>query len=305
MRLTRTLLLFALVLFAAGAQAQGYVFKVLATKGSPQYKDAGQWKPLTNGVKLQAGSQIKVNSSGYVGLIHVTGKTMQVKTPGSHNVDQLSAKISGGGEGFTSQYVNYMADKVSGTGTANTRYDVTGSVHRGDDDATGIWLVASRDFSVRTQPTDLVWNAESEEGTVYEVLLTDLGEQPLYRKETNQTSASIDLSKVDFSQVMGGVCLLSVNAKTGGYTSGRYKVHVLRGDEAKQLDGDLAKMGEELDAESALDQLVYASYYEDKGLVLDAMNSYRNAMEMEPEVDFFRDAYKNFLYRNGIPADGI
>jgi hypothetical protein len=46
--------------------------------------------------------------------------------------------------------------------------------------------------------------------------------------------------------------------------------------------------------------LVYASFFEENGLLLDAMTKYEEAIKMSPEVDDFKELYNGFLIKNNL-----
>ena len=53
---------------------------------------------------------------------------------------------------------------------------------------------------------------------------------------------------------------------------------------------------------TSINNLILAEYYEEKGLVLDAITSYEGAVRMSPDVEYFQEAYDEFLIRNRLKS---
>ena len=53
-------------------------------------------------------------------------------------------------------------------------------------------------------------------------------------------------------------------------------------------------------ADSPLNKIIYASFYEENGLILDALTKYEEAIKMSPEIQDFQELYENFLIKNGL-----
>ena len=85
----------ATVIFGS-ATAQDYAFKVLINKGQNQIKSGNNWLPIKVGASLQSADELKISPNGYLGLVHATGKPLEVKNPGQHKVADLAAEVSGG-----------------------------------------------------------------------------------------------------------------------------------------------------------------------------------------------------------------
>src|SRR6185503_19175493 len=74
---------FLLWTLGANAQAQDYAFKVLANKGANEYKSGDSWQSIKTGASLKAGDELKVSENSYIGLVHATGKPLELKQAGN------------------------------------------------------------------------------------------------------------------------------------------------------------------------------------------------------------------------------
>ena len=52
--------------------------------------------------------------------------------------------------------------------------------------------------------------------------------------------------------------------------------------------------------ENALNKLLFASFFEENQLLVDAITYYNQALAISPDPDGFTKLYDNFLQRNGL-----
>ena len=67
---------------------------------------------------------------------------------------------------------------------------------------------------------------------------------------------------------------------------------------ADNLKGELTELG--LTEETAINKFVLAGFYEEKGLFIDAIAAYEEAINLEPEADSYKEAYHESLVRSGF-----
>src|SRR5688572_5081406 len=106
MKTRKLTLIFVFFLISSLVLGQDYTFKVLANKGTNEVKSGENWAPLKTGASLKKGDELKLAANGYVGLVHVQGKPMEVKEAGSYKVDDLAAKV-GGGTSVLNKYTDF------------------------------------------------------------------------------------------------------------------------------------------------------------------------------------------------------
>ena len=59
----------------------------------------------------------------------------------------------------------------------------------------------------------------------------------------------------------------------------------------------------EVDEETALNKYILAGFYEENNLLIDALTSYEEAIELAPDVESYKEAYVEFLLRNGLSSN--
>lgn len=289
--------IFALLLvFLSGvAVGQGYTFKVLANKGDNKVKSGADWQPLKTGASLQSTDELIVSENAYLGLVHSTGKTMELKTAGTHKVADLAEKISANGSSVASKYADFVLSKMSAEGKKN-RLSATGAVHRGTGDEINIYIPNSA--GVYNEKAIIRWaNVEGEE--TYVVSVNNMFGDELLTVETDKTSFELDLSSDAIAKE--NVVLLSVSSKEDETVkSNTHAIKRVIGTDAEKVKNSLNELLAGVEEMSALNHYILAGFYEENGLLVDALTSYEKAIEMSPEVESFQEAYDEFLLRNGL-----
>ena len=288
-------LAFALILMIGSSYGQGYTFKVLANKGSNKIKAGSEWQVLKTGASLQDGDELMVSENAYLGLVHASGKTLELKSPGNHKIKDLAAKVSAGGSSVASKYADFVLSKMSAEGKKN-RLSATGAVHRGE--SAGIHIYMPSSVGVYNEAAIIRW--DSVEGRPsYTVTLKNMFDDVLGTIETAHPSIELNLSDEKISKE--NVVLLTVAAKgEGEIHSGTYAIKRLSKDDAARVKSNLNDLMADVDQETALNKYILAGFYEENNLLVDALTSYEQAIKLAPEVDSFKDAYLEFLLRNRL-----
>jgi len=299
MKIICSTLIAVLVLFANSAFAQSYVFKVLANKGENQVKTASEttWKPVKTGVTLNEGDELKVSENAYLGLVHYTGKTVELKKPEVIDINELAASLSTSGSSVASKYADFVLNKMAQSGDRKERLAATGAVTRATDNSS-IKVFMPSSVEVLNPEAIISWN-QIEGAQTYVVTLKNMFDEVILSKET--TSNNISLNFDDQKLAKERLVIFSVKLKDDdAITSGDYGIQRLSGDDAKPVMEDLNQLKSETNEESSLGHIMLASFYEDNNLMVDAGTSYQNAIRLSPDVEDFKDMYQDFIERNGL-----
>ena len=292
--------LLALTFFLASsfAFAQDELFKVLASKGGNKLQTSGtsEWKAVFVGKKLTKGDKITIAENGYLGLAHKNGKTIELKKAGTYEVSKLAGEVASQNATTTTKYVNYLAGEMGKTGgedMSKNKYKymaVTGSVERGS----GIAIIAPKTVEALNNSLTIEWRSEpGAKGYVVEV--TNLFGDVVSTIETKDTSAVINLNKTKEK-----IYVTKVSLKDNQNFVGELKIQYGSDDKSKELDKQLAELNKQLPEENALNKMIFASFYEDNKLFLEALQNYQNAIKLQPDVEDYKLAYNQFLERNNL-----
>ncbi|RLD24026.1 MAG: hypothetical protein DRI71_03820 [Bacteroidetes bacterium] len=136
----------------------------------------------------------------------------------------------------------------------------------------------------------------------YVIKLKDLFEQTIMVAETNDPYYTIDFKD---SKLSGAIVenLVIVNVSVKGNEDLKSKdaaIERISDDGSASFVVELKGLEENLGEKSAINNLILAEFYEENNLLLDALTSYEGAIKMSPDVEYFKEAYDEFLLRTGL-----
>jgi hypothetical protein len=288
-------LLLLIVTFAwSTANAQDYVFKVLANRGENQVKTQGTWKPVKTGTSLKSGDELKVSENAYVGLVHTTGKTYEIKNAGLVDVNELASSLNTSSSSVASKYADFVMNKINEGGSSN-RLAATGAVTRGDGGAISVFMPSS--VEVLNPNATISW--EESEGETYVVTLKNMFDEVIYETETSGNSIDLDFNDAKLKEER--LVIFNVGVKgSEEMKSGDYGIQRLSGEDAKPVMEELEGLKGEVSEESALSYIMMASFYENNNLLVDALTAYESAIKMAPDVEDFKTMRDEFIVRNNL-----
>ena len=287
----------AILLFVGNiALGQGYTFKVLANKGDNKVKSGADWKALKTGASLNDNDEIEVSDNAYLGLVHSSGKTVELKSAGNHKVKDLASNVKAGGSSVASKYADFVLSKMSEEKKGN-RLSATGAVKRGGDGEIDLFIPESAD--IFNDKGVVKWLPPSDEEKTYVVVFQTLAEEVLLSVETTDSKVEFDIS--DEKMSMEPVILISVQEKgKPAKKDDRRILKRLNAGDTQKIKEKLENLMSDVSEETALNKYLLAGFYEDEGLIVDALTSYEQAIKLAPDVVSYREAYEDFLYRQGF-----
>ncbi len=292
-------LLAALTLsFSVFTYAQTEVFKVLASRGKNTLVDGSS---VFAGKKLLATDVIKVSENSYLGLIHNSGRTLELKTPGSYKISDLSSQVIAKSSSVTKKYSDYVVSELtkSDGGDIHANYQknmkVTGSVERAVSTAS-ISVCLPKTSSIIESMNTVVWY-KNPKATTYTVELLNMFDDVILSKETTDTTFTFDLNSIKLPK--DNTIMVKVKAN-GGLESSPYVLKNLVEAKNPEIFADRNALNKEYTEESALSYLMKASFFAQNNLFVDAKKSFESAVRLEPEVQEYKEAYKNFLAKNNL-----
>jgi hypothetical protein len=300
-------LLIVLLATSILSYAQDEIFKVLITKGANKVVTTATQEDLIVGKKIFGTDKIIIATGGYLGLSHKSGKTIELKNPGTYEVAKLVEQVSSQNASVSAKYVNYVAGQMTADNEdlAANRYKhmaVTGSVERATDK---IKPFAPSQAVVLDELIIIKWNKvkvgkEGAAAKMYVVTFMNMFDEALAVKETSDTQLVVDLSKLNLKKEKNIVWTVLVK-EYPTVKSDKYNLQYVS-DEKKaiELHNQFTSLKTELSEETALNKLLLASFCADNKLTLNAMEYYEEAIALEPEVDEFKILYGKYLIDSGI-----
>lgn len=290
------LTLFLLALFITGATAQEYAFKVLANKGANEVKSGNEWLPIKTGASLKKEDELKLSPNSYMGLVHATGKPLELKQPGSYKVADLASQVTGGTSVLT-KYTDFILSSNSAEAKKN-RLSATGAVDRGENAAIQLILPQNQHSGIYNSTAIISWTGTKVAGP-YIVTIRNMFDDELSQSETPETHFQIDLADPKF--VKENALLIEVKSKTDPtQVSKQHLIKKLAPAEQENVKKLLGAITEEVEEPTAFNYYILAGFYEQNNLFIDAISAYEEAIKLAPDVPTFREAYDDFLIRHGI-----
>lgn len=275
---------------------QNYTFRVMVNKGSNEVKKNGEWLQLKTGASLNEDDELKLVDNAYVGLVHANGKLKELKGAGTHKIAELSSGMNTGSTSVASKYADFVLSKMSAEGKKN-RLSATGAVSRGGDEDIRVFMPNS--VGVYSDDPILKWTEVEGDNINYTITVTNMFEDVLMTANTNDPEYQIDLNDDRISDEK--VILITVTTeKDDNIKSNTYAMKRLPEEDEKRVKMVLNDLMSEIEEPTALNKYILAGFYEENNLLVDALTSYVEAMQLAPEVDSYQEAYEEFLLRNRL-----
>jgi len=295
---TKKIILLILSVFFLGylATAQNFQFKVLASKGENQLSHSSQvYTTLRTGMTLNDSDMIKVSQDGYVGLFHVSGKTLELVGKKTVKVSTLSDQLKSSSSSLSKSYADFVINKLAGEEENAENLEATGAVTRAGDSQLNVYMPENAELL--NNEAIVSWNKVDDAAT-YVVTLRNLFDEEILRKETTDNTIKLNLSDPDaFNQRL---VIFNVNVKGEELKSADYGIQRVNDKDAELLKSTLSQIKNENNIDNSLGQILLASFYEKNNLMLDALTSYQKARELAPDVEDFDEMYKRFLARHNF-----
>ena len=288
--------LFLVGLFLLNTVVNGQdTFRVLATKGSNEIKSGDSWQPVKTGASLKSGDELRITENASVGLVHSTGKPLEVKQPGTYKVADLASKVSGGSS-VLNKYTDFILSSNSAEAKKN-RLSATGAVHRGPE-SLKVYLPENQNAEIFNNIAYVNW--EDKGGAPYVVSFKNMFDEELEKVETPETSVMVDLNDPKFANETA--ILVEVKSKADGKTkSEQHLIKKLSQGRHDSVNKSYTELNKELGTEaSELNKLIQAAFYEQNKLFIDAIASYEDVIKMAPDNASYKEAYEEFLLRNKL-----
>lgn len=295
MKTQKLIFLTTLIACSGIVYAQEYAFKVLANKGKNEIKAGTAWEPLKTGATLSSGDELKLGDNAYIGLVHSSGKPVEVKQAGVYKVSDLETRVPAGSS-VLNKYTDFILS--SNSSESKNRLAATGAVRRDvavagpirlflpDEDHTGVF----------NNSAVIRWDGSKVEGP-YVVSIKNMFEDELLKIETNETNYQIDMSASRFARE--SAILIEVSSKADPkMISKRHMIKRLSPAEIEKVTTALAEIRQSVAEETALNKVFMAGFYENHNLLIDAIYAYEEAEKLEPEA--YRETYEEFLLRHNL-----
>jgi hypothetical protein len=286
------------IIFAFATYAQSTLFKVITSQGAIEVLTNGTSTKVSSGTRLNSGSTIKVYDNSYLGLIHISGGTIEVKKAGDYDVTKLAQQFATEQSSFTDKYANYVVSKVTSEDESKKNYSYTGAVTRGAESLV-LWAPSQKEENIvkllQTVPIRLNWG--SVDGiTEYKVTIKTFDETTeLYTEKTSNNNILLDLSTV--TPTTDAPYFVEIEAMGSTIAHSMKPFYLIDEKSSTTVTEELNQLKSKVDTESALGNLIVGSFYEENGFTMYAISSYQDAVNLEPNIKDYKDV-RNIYFNN-------
>lgn len=294
MKNSKLILVLGFIFTISGAFGQDYAFKVLANKGTNEVKSGDSWQALKTGASLNATDEVRLAENAYLGLIHKTGKPIEVKQAGSYKVADLASQVKGG-TSVLNKYTDFILSSNSAEAQKN-RLSATGAVHRG---AKGlrVYLPDAQFANVLNKRVVIRWE-EVKGGSPFVVILKNMFDDEILKKETTEARLEIDLSDPKLSNESAILVEIRSLSDPELKTEKNLLIKKLPAAQLEALTKEMETLTQQVDTQTAISKYIMTGFYEEKNLFIDAVTAYEDLIKMAPDVPSYKESYEEFLLRN-------
>jgi len=282
--------------------AQELVFQTLATKGTCMVQrgsNPDKYENIQTGTKLFADDKLIITGDeSYLGLVSVTGKALELAKGGVYDVNTLNGALASKTSSVAEKYVDFLMQDMSKADDAtNANMKFTGSVERALGD-NSIQLFLPKESKIVKEAALLKWYPkENQDG--YVVNVVNMFEESILKEETESTELSVDFSALPLESNETYLVHVS-SASSPGYKSGVVSLYIPEDSKVKTISEEVKTIQSETPEGSAIQEMVLAKYYEENELYVNAIPHFENAIELQPRVDRYKEAYNTFLFKIGL-----
>lgn len=303
LRVIKLLLVVMSFLIGSNSFANEFEFKVLAKKGTTQVQNKHNQRRLVKiGSALNTDDLVTIPNGGYLGLVHKSGKTIELTEPGTFRVTDLCKDVEAQSSNLANKYASYIISKLSEDVT-DINYDykkhlrVTGAVERGNGENV-ISLKMPKYVDILNDEILIQWNELSMKVN-YVLTVKNMYGKAVYEQITPRNSLKLNLSDSEFLKDN----LLIVNVKVENREdifSDDYAIKKMPIDKIASLKQEVNNLQKVIGEPSSLNSLAIANFYEQNNLLVDALVEYEKAKNLSPDSPQFETAYYAFLIRHSF-----
>ena len=278
-------------------QAQDVVFSVILNKGENSFGQLNSFQPILIGSSLHKNDILNVSEGGYIALVHEeTGASLELKSKGRYNIAELEQDVKDQNSTVLAKYGKFLMSKLNPEDLGNQNLNVTGAVERGDISMIRVNL--PKVIDVYGSHIYISWH-QVDDVQKYTLTVKDKLDDVIVEKQVTGMHYFLDLEKDGLADEK--LIILNVRAREiEDLRSPDFGIKRLSEKERKSIGKEYAHIKKAVNAETALDKLFIASFFEENQLLGDAITYYNEALEISPDPDGFSLLYDNFLARNGL-----
>lgn len=303
MRIKIILIILVCVCNFSYSTESGYILKVLASKGKIEFLPEGKGAKtvLKTGSEIKTAGEIIVEEKGYLSLTHSSGQLLELNKKGKYPVKEIEEVISKKSTTLTGKFIDFVGEKLAGSGNKTKEMKSTGAVVRVRDD----YLFVDLPSKSKLINDSLHFGFEVLDTSLeYLLFLLNSEGQLVFVQELKDGQGSLNIAD---SRLAGG---RNYKLVVKGLGSSRFisdTILISRADKnlAQTIKDSVSLMIEELgNALTPQGAICAAVFYEQNGFLINAYEMYKTAVTLIEGVEEFENLYLEFLITNGLSFKG-
>ncbi len=174
----------------------------------------------------------------------------------------------------------------------------SGSVERGNGIHLEFILPKNNNLEVivANKPLTITWNKLNNVKN-YEFKVFDKEETELKNVNLIDTNIVLDISKIPLGVDNEFYIQIAKNGETDAKKIKKRKIIILKNND---LQEKIQAIDSSYKDASSLDLYILAKFYQDNNLTANAIEYYQKAIKKSPQIEEYKDAYNNLLFKNNL-----
>ena len=282
----RVILISLTAMFSGVSFAQEALFSTLVANGYVVVQRGGNpdtYENLDFGVKLFGGDKI-VTTGGevYIGLISNSGQLVELTEGLVFDVNSIANGLNEKGKvgDAQSEFLGLLEPQFSESSNASSarvRAVTKEEIH---------WEVPT-DFKVIENSLMLRW--KDQETAEYKVVVLDMFDEVIYAEKINSNEVELDLVSLNLQN--DDVYQVQVfDADNNAINSSKVTLRIPSKEVMEMHKGKISEMN----GDAALNNALLAAYFDKNEFYLQAMEHYKKAMQLQPNVGIYKKLYQDY-----------
>jgi len=230
----------------------------------------------------------------YLGLIHNSGKTVELIDAGTFEIDDIELNIDARKKGIGGKYTEFVMNTLDEEVEFGEKREI---VTRGGENTVHVIMPAASEVMNHLQIISWIKVNEAED-EIYLVSVKGIFDDVLLKEEVDGVQYLLDLDHPSLAN--DNMFVISVSLKGSKTKSKEYALDRISKDETEKYMTELDQFFTEENNLSSLDYMIMASFYEEKGLLVDASSSYQRALKQSPDIADFQELFQLFKTRHNL-----
>lgn len=293
------LFVFIFIFSCGSIFAQETAFTVMSARGSVESKAAaGNWVKVHAGDKISTGDKIKLAAGDYLGLVHVKGKTLELKKAGEYDVTALAKSLAKGDASFNQKFAGYVVNEMVSK-SKSKKMTMLGAVFRALGNAIEIEVPPAM-VALSPEVTFGWRKLNTVSGYVFRII--NPSGITIFMKDTKDTSLTVNLDMLKLNPNLQYTWIVCSDGNVD-VNSGTHTLALVPNTKRKLVSDTLDILKKEMpDESSALNNFLFAKYFVSQGINVDAMSYFEKAYTISSGAEEYAVDYAAFLAENGLAA---